>query len=206
MSVPADEETTFNKLLDEYKSNYVQFVGTGNQQFQKAYENARNAIHGIISGRQSAVDKERADMKHFVGVYKKDGDSLGELQDRAGGMYVNAQKIQDSYETSKKRYDNWLKNEEPAQPIDYTNGYGILWRVGLLALLLLFIVGISFYNPTSVNQSFYGSSFSLPSFGYGPSVASSIPGTPRTLGTPGTPGGLSVNILSPAWGSPRSRY
>lgn len=201
MSVPADEDNTFNKLLDEYKSNYVQFVTTGNQQFQKAYENARNAIQEMISGKRALVDKERSDMKHFVGAYKKDGDSLGELQDRAGGMYKNAQKIQDSYETSKKRYDNWLKNEEPSQPIDYTNGYGILWRVGLLALMLLFIFGISFYNPTTVNQPFYGTSFSLPSFGTG--YGSSIPGTPRT---PGTPGGLNVNILSPAWGTPRSRY
>jgi hypothetical protein len=203
MSVLADEDNTFNKLLDEYKSNYVQFVTTGNQQFQKAYENARNAIQGVISGRRAVVDKERSDMKHFVKAYKKDGDSLGELQDRAGGMYKNAQKIQDSYETSKKRYDNWLKNEEPSQPIDYTNGYGILWRVGLLALMLLFIFGISFYNPTATSQRpFYGSSFSLPSFGTGYG-SSYIPGTPRT---PGTPGGLNVNILSPAWGSPRSRY
>jgi hypothetical protein len=202
MSVPADEDNTFNKLLDEYKSNYVQFVTTGNQQFQKAYENARNAVQDIISGRRAAVEKERSDMKHFVKAYKKDGDSLGELQDRAGGLYKNAQTIQDSYETSKKRYDNWLKNEEPSQPIDYTNGYGILWRVGLLALLLLFIFGISFYNPTATSQQqpFYGSSFSLPSFGTGSLY---IPGTPRT---PGTPGGLNVNILSPAWGSPRSRY
>ena len=216
MSVPANEDNTFNKLLDEYKSNYVQYVSTGSQEFKKAYENARNAIHAMIAKKQEAVDKERADTKHFVGAYKKDGESLGKLQDKAEGMYKNAQAIQDKYETSKKRYDNWLINGEPSQAIDYTNGYGIVWRMGLAILLLLFVFGLSFYNPNVMNQpwaagttisipSFGGPSFGGPSFG-GPSFGSSVPGTPAfgspAFGTPRSPG-LSITMSpgpSPAWG------
>lgn len=202
MSVSPDEDRIFNKLLDEYKSNYVQYISTGSQDFKKAYENARNAIHEIISRKQAAVDKERESMKHFAGAYKKDGESLGELQNRAGEMYSSAQNIQDKYETSKKRYDNWLKNE-PSQPIDYTNGYAILWRIGLAGLLLLFIFGISFYNPNSVTRSWS----SGPSYGASTTISiPSVPGTPipgtPSFGSPvpGTPGqGLSIT-MSPAWG------
>jgi len=208
MSVLADEDNTFNKLLDEYKSNYVQYVSAGSQDYKRAYENARNAIHSMISKKQEAVDKERADMKHFVGAYKKDGESLGKLQDKAGDMYKNAQKIQDRYETSKKRYENWLNNEEPSQAIDYTNGYGIVWRMGLAVLLLLFVFGLSFYNPNVSNQSWgwgygAGTTISIPSFGSSvpgtPAFGSPIPGTPA-FGTPRSPGpGMSIT-MTPAWG------
>jgi len=218
MSVLADEDNTFNKLLDEYKSNYVQYVSTGSQDYKRAYENARNAIQAMISKKQETVDKERADMKHFVGAYKKDGESLGKLQDKAGDMYTNAQKIQDRYETSKKRYDNWLNNEEPSQVIDYTNGYGIVWRMGLAILLLLFVFGLSFYNPNVLNRSWgwgngygAGTTISIPSFG-SPVPGTPVPGTPvpgtpvpgtPVFGIPGTPrspaSGVSIT-MSPAWG------
>lgn len=210
MNGESEEDAIFNKLLEEYKSNYVEYMSTGTDDFKKAYENSLNAIHKIILTKQAAVDRERANMKHFAGSYKKDGDSLGKLQDKAGKMYNNAQKIQDKYETSKKRYDNWLKNE-PSQAIDYTNGYGILWRIGLAGLLLLFIFAISFYNPNATSRPWFsgtGTTISIPSFGSSvpgsPAFGSPAFGSPRIPMTPGSPGagagqGLSIT-MSPAWG------
>lgn len=146
-------DDTFNKLLDEYKSNYVQFVTTGGQEYQKAYTIARDAIQSMISEKRGAVEKERQDMKHFVGAYKTDNESLGGLHDRAGNMHKNAQAIQDSFETSKQRYDNWLKNGEPSEIIDYTNGYGFLWRLGAVMVLLVLVFWIAYYNPGVVASS-----------------------------------------------------
>jgi len=140
-------DDTFNKLLDEYKSNYVQFVTTGSQEYQKAYTIARDAIQSMISEKQAEVDKERQDMKHFAGAYTQDNQTLGALHDRAAGLQKNAQTIQDSYETSKQRYDNWLKNGEPSAIIDYTNGYGFLWRLGALMVLLVLVFWVAYYNP-----------------------------------------------------------
>jgi hypothetical protein len=172
----ADDDETFNKLLDEYKSNYVQFVTLGNTEYKTAYTNARNAIQSMISEKRGEVDKERQDMKHFVGAYKEDGDALGEMQDRAGKMYKNAQKIQDNYETSKQRYDNWVKTEDPSPVIDYTNGYGILWRIGSIALCIIMLFWVGYYNPSIATQPW---STAAPSFALTPFLRSA-PGTPAS--------------------------
>jgi hypothetical protein len=115
-------------------------------------------------------------MKHFVGAYKEDGDALGEMQDRAGKMYKNAQKIQDNYETSKQRYDNWVKTEDPSPVIDYTNGYGILWRIGSIALCIIMLFWVGYYNPSIATQPW---STAAPSFALTPFLRSA-PGTPAS--------------------------
>jgi len=179
-------DDTFNKLLDEYKSNYVQFVTTGSPEYQKAYTIARDAVQSMISEKQSGVEQERKAMKHYAGSYGADNASLSALHDKADGMQKNAQAIQDKYETSKKRYDTWVKNGQPGARIDYTNGYGFLWRVGALMVLLVLVFCIGFYNPGLVSSSVITGSSTV-------SLPVSAPGTPGTF----------ISIQSPQWGTPR---
>lgn len=133
----------FNKLLDEYQGNYVQFLTTGIPDYERAYKNAQTAIEQILDTKRQRVDKEKKDMKHFATSYKDDNEDLGGLFDSASTMYQDAQSIQDEFETAKQRYDQFTKSPAPPKAIDVTNGYKLLLRIGLILILIpvLFLLG-----------------------------------------------------------------
>jgi len=178
-----DNASIFNKLLDEYRSNYVQFVTTGTEAYRTAYTRARDAIHDMLGQTQEVVDKERRDLQHFAGGYQQDNADLGQLHDKASGMSRNAQAIQDKYETAQERYDAWLNGGGSAKPVvDITNGYGLLWRFGALMVLLVLVFLIGYYNPTGGvyrPAPYYGNPFA----GFFPSAVPGTPGTPQ-MGSP----------------------
>lgn len=141
----------FNKLLDEYQGNYVQFLMTGIPDYERAYKNARDSIEKILGTKRERVDKEKGDMKHFTKSYKQDNEDLGGLFDTASAMYQDAQSIQDNYETAKQRYNEFTDKPEPLKAVDVSNGYKLLFRIGLILILIpvLFLLGFYFVKDTS---------------------------------------------------------
>jgi hypothetical protein len=142
------------RLLEEYSGNYVQFLTTGIPDYERAYKNAQTAIEKLLEDKRQQVDKEKRDMKHFAETYTKDNQDLSKLIDSASEMYENAQDIQDKFETSKQRYSEFTSDRSSTtsnKPVDVSNGYKLLFRIGLILILLpiLFVFGYYIITDTS---------------------------------------------------------
>ena len=141
-------EDQFNKLLDEYRSNQLKFLTTQRPEYQKAAKIAQTAVEDAIAEKQEGVTQQRRDMAHYVKSHAEGTKELFTLVEQAGDMRGDAQKMIDSYETSKGRYESWSANPAVSgSAINYDNGYAILWRVGLAMLLFLVLMLVAFYNP-----------------------------------------------------------
>jgi CRISPR/Cas system CMR-associated protein Cmr5 small subunit len=140
----------FNKLLEEYQGNYVQFVTTGISDYERAYKNAQTAIETILNNKREQVEKEKKDMKYFANSYKQDNEDLSGLFDSASAMYQDAQSIQDNYETSKTRYDTFT---EKAPMIDIVNGYKLLFRIGIIFIIIPCVFLFMYYIVKSTSQT-----------------------------------------------------
>jgi hypothetical protein len=141
----------FNKLLDEYKNQYLQFLATGNAEFKTAYEKALDAINNAISSKREGVDAERKAMQHFAGSYAQSNAELSDTVDTAKGLVQDAQDIHDGYETSKIRYKTWTEvpNIPKAPVIDVSVGYSILLRFGIFLVLLPILLFLGYIVPSS---------------------------------------------------------
>jgi len=156
---------TFNKLLDEYSGNYVQFLTTGISDYERAYKNARDLIEKTLDEKRLQVDKEKRDMKYFSETYTNDNEQLSGLFDSASDMFKDAQKIQDTFETAKQRYTDFTSTPEPPKVINVSNGYNLLLRIGIILVLLpiLFIFGFYMTTTTVSSPSIIPTLPSLPS-------------------------------------------
>jgi hypothetical protein len=150
----------FNRLLQEYKNHYLEFLSSGDQQFKTAYQRAYDAIESAIDSKRKSVESEKRALSHFVDSYKKTNETLG------SDLVVDAQKVQDSYETSKQRYDAWTESPQaPPPPVNVGNAYYILIRLGCILILLPLLYFVSGFGRSGATSSI---------FGYFPSSASSI--------------------------------
>lgn len=135
----------FNRLLTEYKNQYLDFLSTGSSEHKTAYERVMQAIENAISKKREQVDSQKSAMKHFVKSYKKDNEDLSDLVNGAQGLTKDAQEMHDEYETSKDRYDSWTSDPgiSKGPVIDVSNGYGIMLRLGIFLILIpvLILVG-----------------------------------------------------------------
>lgn len=153
-------EEQFNKLLDEFRSNQLQFLSTQRPEYKKAARIAQSAIEDALTAKQEVVNQQRRDMKHYTTSYSEGTKELFTLVDQADDMRGDAQKLMDNYERSKTRYEAWSEKPDPGSVVDYANGYGILWRVGVLMILLPFVVLLGFYSP----QLYQYATSSVPAF------------------------------------------
>lgn len=156
-------EERFNKLLDEFRSNQLQFLTTQRPEYQKAAKISQSAIEDALMKKQETVTQQRRDMKHFSDSYSEGNKELFTLVESAGDMRGNAQKMMDKYETSKTRYETWSEKPTSGSVVDYAIGYGILWRVGIVMILFPVLILLAFYSPqlyqnvTSSSSSWFGS-------------------------------------------------
>ena len=139
----------FNKLLDEYKNQYLQFLSTGSAEFKTAYQRAMDAIESAITEKREQVDTEKKAMKHFAATYKKDNEELADTLNTASAMTEDAQEIHDEYEGSKNRFDEWTSGyKAPSVTYDVSNGYGIMMRFGIFLILLPILILVGYLTPT----------------------------------------------------------
>jgi len=145
----------FNKLLDQYKTLYLQFLSSGDAQYKTGYQNAYEAIEKTLASKQSEVDSEKRDLQHFASSYEQSNADLQDITSGASGIVRDAQELHDEYETSKERYDFWTAYPPPAQAnVDVSVGYAILLRIGIFMMLLPILVYVGYLVP-----DLYGSSF-----------------------------------------------
>lgn len=139
----------FNQLLEQYKTQYLQFLSTGDPSFKSAYQNAQTAIEKAISSKREVVDSEKKAMKHFADSYQKQNAELETLAGGVSSMIGDAQSLHDAYLTSKQRYDMWTENAKApaAPPVDVSIGYSILLRIGIFLVLVPILVLVGYYTP-----------------------------------------------------------
>ena len=141
------DRSAFEKMMDEYKSNYVQFVTTGNEAYKTAYKNAQDAIDKMLTARQDEVKSQKDDMQKFVDSYKTGNDEMGEQYDKASELHDNAQKISDEYDAAKNRYDLYTENSPKLPTLDISNGYAMILRFGIVLILIPIMFLVAFWSP-----------------------------------------------------------
>jgi hypothetical protein len=137
----------FENLLNEYKSNYVQFLSTGNGAYKIAYMNAQEAIDKAILARQKEVENQKRDMNQFTESYQEGNTELSDIYDSASGLFMNAQKIEDTYRGAKQRYDQLISPASGEPRLNVSNGYAFLLRFGLILILLPLLFLIGYWSP-----------------------------------------------------------
>jgi hypothetical protein len=166
---------TFEEMLNEYKSNYVQFVTTGIEAYRTAYKTAQDALEQMVGNRQKEVEAQKADMQKFAESYQEGNAEMGTEYDKAAELHSSAQKIEDEYVGAKNRYDMY-KDKTPDLPIvDVSNGYAMILRLGIILFIIPIMFLIGFWSPQM-----------------NPFASAVRPGAPFTM-----------NITSPALGSVR---
>jgi hypothetical protein len=137
----------FENLLNEYKSNYVQFLSTGNPAYKTAYQNAQAAIDGAILDRQKEVEDQKHDMDRFADSYQEGNSELSDIYDSATGLFQNAQQIEDTYQAAKGRYNQAASPESGGPALNISNGYAFLLRFGLILIILPLLFFIGYWSP-----------------------------------------------------------
>ena len=153
----------FNDLLEEYKTQYLNFLSTGSAEAKAAYNRVKQGIEDAITEKREQVDREKKSMRHFARNYKEDNDQIQTVMNTANVLSEDAQQINDDYIESKNRFDEWTSSPTPkAQPVDVSNGYAIMLRVGIFLLMLPILFFVGFYTPTmfGFNQPPISSAFS----------------------------------------------
>lgn len=135
----------FEDLLNQYKSNYTQFLSTGNPAYKTAYTNAQSAIDKAILARQSDVEEQKHDMKRFADSYQEGNSELSDAYDSASGLFSNAQQIEDTYRSAKARYTE--VEGEPQAILDVATGYAFLMRFGLILVIIPILVLAVYWSP-----------------------------------------------------------
>jgi hypothetical protein len=115
-------------------------------------------------------------MSGFAAQYERGNKELFTLANFAEDKRGDTQKLVDRYDTSKQRYDAWSEKPPTGSTIDYANGYGILWRVGIIMLIVPVLVMVGFYSPQLYEMgvgvsSWFGAPSTSP-YGYGSPYAS----------------------------------
>lgn len=139
----------FNRLLDEYKNQYLQFLSTGDDAAKRAYQATLDAIEAAISEKRESVDSEKRAMKHFAASYQADKDALEDTVARGQDVAQSAQDIMDDYQEAKARYDQAL--QRPAH-VDLSVGYAVLARIGAFLLLLPLVLLAAYYSVSFVRS------------------------------------------------------
>jgi hypothetical protein len=137
----------FETLLNEYKSNYVQFLSTGNPAYKTAYTNAQEAIDKAILARQKDVEDQKRDMNRFTESYQEGNSELSDIYDSATGLFQNAQQIEDTYQAAKGRYNQAASPESGGPALNIANGYAFLMRFGLILIILPLLFFIGYWSP-----------------------------------------------------------
>lgn len=137
----------FNRLLEEYKNQYLQFLATGEESYKRAYQTALEAIENAVSSKRDQLDTEKGALKHFAASYAKTNKELESV------VQDGLQDAHDQYTTSKNRFNEWTANPVTRTTVDVSTGYIILLRFGILLILLPVLLFVGLVMPFQFEQS-----------------------------------------------------
>lgn len=146
----ADEQ--FEKLLSSYRSNYMQYIVTGQSAYKTAYENIYKQISQMIEARQQQVNNEKSAASQFLSNFQQDNSEITEMRNKAQSMLDEVQQTKNQYQAAKSRYDNTdiLGSLSPTNE----RGLGIVLRLGILILLIPIFFILGYFYPSEARAPF----------------------------------------------------
>lgn len=194
----ADEQ--FEKLLSSYRSNYMQYIVTGQSSYKTAYEKIYNEIDQMIQARQQQVNNEKASASQFLNNFQQDNSEIADMRSKAQTMLEDVQQTRNQYQAAKSRYDNTdvLGSLSPANE----RGLGIVLRLGILLILIPIFFVLGYFYPTETRAPFVAAQQATQLIGSaaGAAAASSLQ---QLAATPGSPLARMLGSPRPAgFGSP----
>lgn len=125
-------ETAFNRTLDLYKKNLVEYKTSGNAAFKVAADNAKKWLDDSLKTMEDRAEKNKKEIEDFVKNYDKNNAELASLKKDMRAIRQKGPELQVIYETEHES----RKQEEV--PVDYSQYYikgAVLIGVGVLAVV-----------------------------------------------------------------------
>lgn len=108
-------DSNFERTLDLYKSNLVQYKISGNSGFKIAAENAKKWLDEYVANMQAGVEKDGKEIQNFVQNYAKSDEEIAKLKQDMSTIRKDGPELQAIYETERE--------SQKEIPIDYTLYY-----------------------------------------------------------------------------------
>jgi chromosome segregation ATPase len=125
-------ETEFNRTLDLYKKNLVEYKVSGNAAFKVAADNAKKWLDDSLKSMEEQAEKNKKEIEDFVKNYDKSDAELASLKKDMRAIREKGPELQAIYET-----EHESRKEEEAI-VDYSQYYikgAVLMGVGVLAVV-----------------------------------------------------------------------
>lgn len=123
----------FNRTLDLYKQNLVEYKVSGNAAFKVASDNAKKWLDDSLKTMQERAEKNKKEIEDFVKNYNKSNADLASLKKDMRAIRQQGPELQAMYETEHKS-----RKEEEETPVDYSQYYikgAVLMGVAALAVV-----------------------------------------------------------------------
>jgi outer membrane translocation and assembly module TamA len=108
-------DSNFERTLDLYKSNLVQYKISGNSGFKIAAENAKKWLDEYVANMQAGVEKDGKEIQKFVENYAKSDEEIAKLKQDMSTIRKDGPELQAIYETERE--------SQKEIPVDYTLYY-----------------------------------------------------------------------------------
>jgi chromosome segregation ATPase len=127
-------ESDFQKTLDMYKTNLVQYKVSGNTAFKTAADTAKKWLDDYMADLESSVNKNGQDIKDFVESRAKSDQEIAKLKKDMASIRKEGPELQMIYETERE-----AQKEEPVDyTIYYTKGAVLAGIAGLVVVASMF--------------------------------------------------------------------
>lgn len=125
----------YQKALELYRKNYLEYKTTGESTYKIAYQNAETWIKLYLEKLQKRVDDDSTYVDKFLEDYERSNPEMMEMQKKMKIIQDKAPKLQQQYETEKLA-------TQPPPPPDMTSFY---IRGGVIAGVLGVMAALSFF-------------------------------------------------------------
>ena len=126
------EASNFQKALEIYRTNYLEYKITGNSAYKVAYESAQTTIESYLKNLQAKIGNDASYVDKFVKQYANSNRKLTYLKNKSKQIQKEGPILQDQYEVKHRI------NQVSEIPVDYTpyyiKGAVIVGLAGMAAL------------------------------------------------------------------------
>lgn len=124
----------FDRTLEMYRSNLVQFKVSGNTSFKTAADNAKKWLDDYIKTQSEAAESSKKEIEEFVKSYENSDKDLVTLKDEMKTIRTKGPELQTLYETERE-----VRKESPTDlSLYYTKGAILGGVVALIVVASIF--------------------------------------------------------------------
>jgi hypothetical protein len=125
----------FSRVVEIYKSSYVEYRTTGRPEHKMAYENAERFIQSYLNKMDASIASNAQAISKFVDESSTASPELNDIQKQFSTIRKEGPALENTYQTIKR-----VNSEQPE--IDNTDLYA---KAGIAAGLLGVVIVMSFF-------------------------------------------------------------